>query len=120
MDYLWTTDSILGQPQPQWRAKREKAGWRPVPAERHDGMFMPKGHKGEINIDGCVLVERPLEYSIRAKQADTRRANEQVRAKEQQIRGGQVENVSLDTQHPTAIRTNRVGKSYEAIPVPKD
>lgn len=120
MDYLWCTDSILGQPQPQWRANRERMGWRPVPAQRHDGMFMPKGYVGEINVDGTVLMERPLEYSIRHRQADIRRANDQVRNKELQIRGGQIDNVSLDTQHPTALRTNKVRKDYDAIPVPKD
>src|SRR5262245_42749559 len=61
MDYLWVTDSILGQPWPQRRARFERRGWRPVPSSRHDGMFMPKGYVGEINVDGLVLMERPME-----------------------------------------------------------
>src|SRR5262245_13033776 len=70
MDYQWITDSVLGQPMPQRRARFERRGWQPVPAERHDGMFMPKGYKGEINVDGVVLMERPMEYTRAARKRE--------------------------------------------------
>ena len=117
MDYLWCTDKVHGQPFPGWRQRREMMGWRPVPAERYDGMFMPKGHKGEINIEDSVLMERPLEYSIRARHADARAAHGQVKAKEQQIRGGNFDNVTLDSHHPSAIKKNKISKSYERLDI---
>lgn len=119
IDYQWVTDSVLGQPVPQHRAMFEKKGWMPVPAERHEGMFMPKGWKGEINVEGQVLMERPLEFSLRAKRKDQQAAREQVRAKEAQIRGGAIDGVAFDTQYGGAKTANKVGHSYERVPVPE-
>lgn len=119
MDYQWVTDSILGQPQPQRRARFERRAWTPVPAERHDGMYMPKGFKGEINVDGLVLMERPLELSIRARQKEKMKAREQVYVREQQLRGGDLGGkVAFDTQHKTVH--NKINKTYERISVPGD
>lgn len=120
MDYQWVTDSVLGAPMPQRRARFERRAWRPVPAERHDGIFTPKGYKGEINVDGMVLMERSIEHSNRARQKDRLKAREQVYVREQQLRGGDLGNkVAFDTQHPSAQRVNRVSKSYEKIDVPE-
>lgn len=33
-------------------------GWRLVPASRHDGRMMPRGHYGHIESCGFVLMER--------------------------------------------------------------
>lgn len=120
MTYLWVTDSILGQPQPQWRARRARTGWTPVPASRHDGIWTPKGFEGEINVDGLVLCEKPLEFVNRDKKKDQRNAVEQVWVRERQMMGGDIgaQKIAFDTQHPTAIRSNRVKKSYERIDVP--
>lgn len=121
MDYQWVTDSVLGAPMPQRRARFERRGWTPVPAARHDGMFMPKGFQGEINVDGLVLMERPLEYSIQAKKKDEMRAAEQVYVREAQLRGGNPDkNIGFDTQHGSARGANRVSKTYERVPMPED
>lgn len=119
MAYLWVTDSILGQPQPQWRARRSRTGWTPVPASRHDGMFMPKGFDGEINVDGLVLHEKPKEFVDRDKLKDRRNAAEQVYVRERQMMGGEaLKNVGFDTQHKSALESNKVRKSYERIEIP--
>lgn len=125
MDLQWVTDSIYGQPQPQRRAEFEKKGWTPVYQEdfdgRYDGRFMPKGKDGEINVDGAVLMARPLELSLRAKQKDRRAALEQVAIKEQALRGGDL-GTSLDTSDPSAVNLNRNGikKTIERISIPEE
>lgn len=119
MDYLWVTGSIYGQPQPQRLARFQKQGWRPVPASRHDGLFMPKGHQGYIEVDGLILHERSKKISDMAKAYELRKARGQVRAKEAQLLGGDM-GVSLDSQHPSAIRSNRINKSYEKIEIPEE
>lgn len=119
MDYQWVTDSVFGQPFSGRRASFERKGWIAVPAERHNGMFTPKGAKGEINVDGLVLMERPLEFSIRARNKDKQRARDQVRAKEMQISGGQAIQTAFDTQHPSARAANKVGKAYEPYNGPR-
>lgn len=122
-DLQWVTDRVYGQPQPQHRAQFERKGWTPVHQEdfdgAFDGKFMAKGKEGEIDVDGLVLMARPLEYSVRAKQSDRRKAQEQVFIKEQALRGGDLP-VSLDSQHPTAIGSNKINRSYERIDIPKE
>lgn len=124
MDLRWVRDSSFGQPDPQWRGRAEKAGWTPVHPSDFDGMydgkFSKKGSEEEINIDGLVLMARPLEISRKAKIADRRRAIEQVQIKEQAWRSGDLQGVSLDTRHSTALQTNRINKSLERIEIPED
>jgi hypothetical protein len=119
MSYQWITDSIFGQHQPQRRSRFERKGWLPVPAERHDGVWTPRGYDGEINVDGCVLMERPAEYTKMARDHDKRKAREQVWIKEQQLRGGDV-GVTLDSQHRSALNSNKISKSYEPIRIPDE
>lgn len=120
MDYLWVTGSIYGQPQPQRLARFQKQGWRPVPASRHDGMFMPSGYEGYIEVDGLILHERSKKISDMAKAFEVKKARAQVRAKEAQLLGGAIDNVTLDTRHPSALRSNRINKSYEKIEIPDE
>lgn len=53
-------------------------GWRPVPAERHDGMFVPRGTKGEILRGGQRLEERPATLTAQAKAEDVMKAKRQI------------------------------------------
>lgn len=119
-DYLWVTASIYGQPQPQRLARFQRQGWQPVPAHRHDGMFMPKGYTGVIEVDGLMLHERSKKVSDMARAHEIKKARMQIRAKEAQLKGGVIDGVTLDSQHPSALRSNRVNKSYERIEIPED
>lgn len=124
MDLQWVTDSVFGQPQPERRAQFEKRGWTPVHQEdfdgRFDGRFMARGKDGEIKMDGTVLMARPLELTQKAKLADRRAALEQVAVKEQGLIGGDIKGVPLDTQHPSALKSNKISKSFERITIPED
>jgi hypothetical protein len=123
MSFQWVTDSVYGQQMPQHRAKFEKRGWTPIHQQDFenvfDGMFMPKGMEGEIKVDGMVLMTRPEEMTRKAKIMEQRQAQEAIRIKEQALTGGDL-NISLDSQHPSAIRTNRINKTMERIQVPDD
>lgn len=118
MEYLWVTSTIYGQPQPQRLARFQRQGWVPVPASRHDGLFMPKGWTGSIEVDGLMLHERSKKISDMARAAERRKARSQIQAKEAQLLGGAIDGVTMDTQHPSAIRSNRISKSYEKIEIP--
>lgn len=123
MSLQWVTDSVYGQQVPQHRARFEKRGWTPVHQEDFDGvfdgMFMPKGAQGEIKVDGMVLMARPAEMTRKAMLDDRRKAQEVIRIKEQALRGGDI-NTSLDSQHPTALRTNKVNRTMERLEIPTD
>ncbi len=124
MSLCWVTDSVFGQGVPRHRQEFERKGWTPVHQEDFDGvfdgMFMPKGAPGEINVDGLVLMARPVELTNRAKLADRRRANEQVEIKERELTGGNLDGVTLDARHETALKSNRIRKSMERIAIPED
>lgn len=120
MVYMWMTNSILGKEEPQWRARRMRTGWSPVPASRHDGVWMPKGHEGEIVVDACTLVEKPKEFVDRDQKRDKIKAAEQVYIREQAMRSGNPDgSIGFDTDHQSARKVNRISKSYERIDVPE-
>lgn len=124
MTLQWVTDSVLGQNMGQHRSTFERTGWTPVHQEdfdgRFNGMFMPRGAEGEIKYEGLVLMARPEEITKRARDEETRKAREQIMIKERALKGGDMPNVTLDAQHRSALQTNKIGKSYERIDVPKD
>jgi hypothetical protein len=107
----------------QHRSKFERKGWTPIHQEDFDGvfdgMFMPKGAPGEIMNEGLVLMARPKEFTDKAKRQEYRAALEQVSIKEQALRGGDIP-ISLDARHSSALQTNKIGKSYERLPIPED
>jgi hypothetical protein len=122
-DLRWVTDVVLGQPFAAHRSGAEKAGWTPVhPSDfngQFDGMFTPKGQDGEIRMEGTCLMARPMELSMQAKKRDRRSALEQVAIKEQAVTGGDL-NTTLDSQHESALRSNRIKKSFERIHIPDE
>lgn len=123
MSLQWVTDSVYGQQVPQHRARFEKRGWTPVHQEdfdgAFDGMFMARGAPGEIKVDGMVLMARPAEMTRKATLDDRRKANDVIRIKESALRGGDI-NTSLDSQHPSALKTNRINRTMERVEIPTD
>lgn len=121
MSLQWVTTTVYGQPQPQRRATFERKGWTPVHQDdfdgQFDGMFMPKGAPGEITVEGLVLMARPKEFTEKATKLEKRAANEQVMIKENSLRGGDI-NTRLDSQHESALRSNRINKTVERLDIP--
>jgi hypothetical protein len=123
LDLQWVAYEILGQPAPQERIRFERNGWRAVTPDmfegRFDGMFMPKGHRGEICVEGQVLMERPMELTMEARREERVAAMNAVGVQERRLQAGQLDGVTLDTQHPTARANTRLTRTVEAgIPVP--
>jgi hypothetical protein len=89
IDLQWNTDSVLGKPEPHMRQTMAVQGWEPVTADmwggRFDGMFMPKGHKGEINVGGQVLEWRPIELTLEARAEEHQAARHARNVEERKI-----------------------------------
>jgi len=111
MDYQWVAVEVLGQLQSHRRVGFEANGWEAVPASRHDGVFMPTGWKGEINIEGLVLMERPMELSEEAKTEEYDRAHFQVAEKERQL--GLAPSGTMERVSP------KIKKTMERLAVPE-
>ena len=113
--YEWKRKLTMGQEDPAYQVSIARKGWEPVPASRHPSM-MPDGNKYQIiERKGMILMERPLEITEEAQRAERRRAQLQVRQKEEQLNAapqGQFERNNKDA--PLA----RVKKGYSPIAIP--
>lgn len=123
-DLQWITSTVLGQEFGQLRSRFERSGWTPVHQQDFngifDGLFMSAGAQGEINVDGLVLMARPMEFTIRARREEQRKAREVVQIKQQQLTGGDIPGVTLDTRHSSALSTNRINRTIESVEIPRD
>lgn len=114
IDFQWVTDSIHGAPETQMRQSFEMNAWEPVTPDmfegRFDGRFHPKGYKGEINVMGSVLMWRPMELTIEAREEERGQAINARTAAENKLRAGQLDGVAFDTQHPSAQKITSVSR----------
>ena len=85
--YGWKMYSVMGDEQTYlgYQADLYRAGWRPVPAERHDGMFLPRGATGSVRMRGFTLMERPIELEMEARAEEKAAADAQKNGAEQQF-----------------------------------
>lgn len=107
-DLQWVVDSILGQAAPQKRMAYEINGWEPVSPDMFggvfDGMFTRKGHQGEINFEGLVLMYRPMELTVEAKAEDAAARNGAMEAQRSMVMNGIIPGLGngMEAMHPTA------------------
>jgi hypothetical protein len=122
-DLQWVTSEVLGQPQSGHRMRHEQRGWVPVHGEdfdgKYDGWFLPKGHQGEIKVDGMVLMARDARWSEKARAEDQRNAQAAVRVKQEQLGAGQLPGVN-GADHSSARSFNHLRKRTERLDVPNE
>lgn len=126
IDLQWNTDTVVGMAAVQERAEMERQGWEAVTPEmwdgRFDGMFARKGHQGEINVGGLVLMWRPIELTMEARAEELQAANTARYIEERKIQTGNVDNVDpdmFDNQNPKARAQTFLRKERIAsMPVP--
>lgn len=86
-DYQWNNYTVFNEPATASRIAMAENGWRPVPAGRHPGMFMPKDYAqdGPIIRDGMILEERPMELSNEARAEELAKARNLVKDQQEQL-----------------------------------
>jgi hypothetical protein len=75
-------DLLIGQQMQMY-----ENGWRPVPAERHPGRYVPVNKTGDIIRDGMRLEERPIGMTKQAKNEETAAAMQQMRDRDESLMG---------------------------------
>jgi hypothetical protein len=88
--YQWNVVSVVGNSDvvmDQVGGMYEN-GWRPVPAERHPGLFVARGKTGEIVRGGQRLEERPKALTDQARAEEIANAQQQMRDRDQSLMGG--------------------------------
>jgi hypothetical protein len=110
VDLQFNVDTVVGMPT-QERRFMEQQGWEPVTPDmwggRFDGFFMRKGHKGEINVGGQVLMWRPLELTLEARAEELMDARRARAVEEQKMTEGRPDGVNLDMLDPNAGSARR-------------
>lgn len=115
--YEWRTHTVQGKEDPAYAVQLDMKGWQPVPVSRHPEM-MPKDYSGSTVIrKGMLLMERPKEITERARILEKKRALDQVRIKEEQLRSAPPGTFDRGTHHGAPVK---VGRNYEPTLVPKD
>lgn len=112
--YEWKTRTVYNWEHTQHQVTMAMNGWEPVPAERHDGLFMPKGYDGPIERGGQILMERDDRLTAQSREIDRQNALAPVRASRQmaglaasQMSGVDAGNVG-DFSHAAAANASRV------------
>lgn len=78
--YQWCAISIVGNTEilMDQNLMFQENGWRPVPASRYPGRYMPAGHQGSIIRGQQMLMERPEALVAEAKAEDVRLARQLI------------------------------------------
>ncbi len=115
--YEWKRKTVLGQEDPAYQVHLSRTGWEPVSTARHPEMMPGQGNHPNIERKGMALMMRPKVISDEARDIELRRARGQVKAKEEQLAG--TPEGGLGHRDHAQVKP-KIGKSYEAMPVPKD
>lgn len=120
--YQWKRWTVFNQEDPSYQAELARAGFTPVPAERHSGYFLPPEKTGAIIIDGLMLMERPMALEIEAREEERATANAQVNGSRRQFGFSPVAPgfEGPDRSHNAAVRHNSFARTaYEQVNEPK-
>ena len=105
----------------------EQQGWLAIdpsqePFRHLDGKLMRAGHKGEINIGGLVLMHRPLELTLEARQEELDSARQARFIEERKMTAGRPDGVNpnlVNPNHGSASRNTFLNKErIPSMPVP--
>lgn len=126
-DLQWVTDSIHGESQASMRNDFEINCWEPVTPQMwsgmFDGMFTKRGHVGEINYGGLVLMWRPYELTQEARAEESAARTNALIAQQNMIKGGQIPGMSpgFESEYPAAVRNNVFSREIKPpMDIPKD
>jgi hypothetical protein len=115
-DAEWKTKTVMGAEDPAQMVSYARMGWEPAPLSMFPEM-MPAGWKGNtIERKGMILMIRPRKITDMVRQADARKAREQIRAKEAQLSSAPDGQFTRDH----AQVKPKISKGFEPMPIPQD
>jgi len=74
-DYQWKRKKVFNWEDTNHQVSLAKSGWEAVPASRHDGIYMPKGWDGPIELDGLLLMERDMRLTLQDRGIEQQQAD---------------------------------------------
>jgi hypothetical protein len=113
LSLVWVAESCMGQSLDYSISQYVRNGWIPVEPGDIEGIDVTE-------VDGLQLYCRPAELTRKAKQHEARKARAVVETKRDGLMSGDIPGVTLATRHPSAVRSNRINRTYERIQIPGD
>lgn len=119
-EYQWNVQSVTGEPATDSMIAMAENGWRPVPAGRHPGMFMPRGTpvNAEILRGGLRLEERPKVLSDEAREEERMKAQRQVSDQNEALMLSRAMPSGFSRDNPNLKRMERAGTKRTVGPAP--
>ncbi len=119
--YQWKRYSVLGQEDPGYLAELAQVGFTPVPADRPNlqGVFYPVGYKATNNciiVGGQILMERPIELEMEARDEEKNAADSVLRQSREQF--GLTTRFDGPDRSAQARAVSGVRTSYERVDAP--
>lgn len=115
-EYEWKRLSVYGKEDPGYQVQTARTGWEAVPVSRHPNYMPASGGHKIIERDGLILMERPKEISDEVRRIERRKANAQMRQKEEQLNATPEGHLPRDEDPRTRAVLK---KTYEHVPIPK-
>lgn len=115
--YEWRVKTVKNWEWTEQQVADYRRGWTPVPAERHDGLIMPKGYKGPIERGGQVLMERDARATALSRQVERKGANDAV-VGSRAMAGLMPQSSITDMSHKEALKAT--GVKVDRAPVLND
>lgn len=117
MVYQFNRFETLGMTDVKNQTANASNGWLPVPSERHDGVFMPPGYKGDIIKGDLRLEERPIEYELADRARLKKGAYEWATAARERFKLDALP-AGFTTETPKAKASNFIQDSNEVEALP--
>lgn len=113
--YEWKRYSVHGEEDPFYIAKMRSQGWEPVDPKNHPNWVPPGYREPHIIKGGQILMERPMELTIEAREESRALARQQVVEAEQRL--GRTPKGELTRHHPGAapVITKEVGRMVPTV-----
>lgn len=126
-DLQWVTHSVHGKEEAAMRQDFEINGWEPVDGKMFDGafdgMFTRKGHQGEIQYNGLVLMWRPYELTEEARLEDMQSRNNAMESVRRMMTDGEIPGIGsgFSRNHPTARAETKFNRTVKPpVDIPTD
>jgi hypothetical protein len=110
-DLEWIAISCMGQSLDYSVSQRTRNGWVPVEPGDIPGITVTE-------VDGLQLYCRPLAISRKAKEEQARDARHAVTKMQHGLLSGDIPGVTLDSRHSSAVRSNKIVRTYEPLGIP--
>jgi hypothetical protein len=111
LDFNWKRFETYGKPDYAESRMYQDQGWRPVQHYHFPGRFAPPGTQGPVVIKDMILMERPMRWTVQARNEEILQATRAMQVHRQKVAD------TPEGHSPRVVYADRVTR--EAISIPE-